>query len=204
MFSRRRIWPYRAMNSFCAASPMIGSPSGNFASSSLDPVGVLGVVVGVRLEQHDAACVLVAEQRDGVVGLFLQIAEGDDVAVGLDRVQDAVGARVRLDQAVVDEALVDEQRVERRGVEAGQEHVDHDDQVDLAVLQPLGQVLVVVLELVGAGVEARAEDGVVVLDRGVEEVSRGLVERARLEALLVEVVVADILVGGVGVDRSRS
>ena len=73
----------------------------------------------------------------------------DDVAVGLDRVQDAVGARVRLDQAVVDQALVDEQRVQRRGVEAGQEHVDHDDQVDLAVLQSLRQVLVVVLELVG-------------------------------------------------------
>ena len=49
--------------------------------------------------------VLVAEQRDGVVGLFLQVAEGDDVAVGLDRVQDAVGARVRLDQAVATRRL---------------------------------------------------------------------------------------------------
>ena len=46
--------------------------------------------------------VLVAEERDGVVGLLLQVAEGDDVAVGLDRVQDPVGARVGLDQAVVD------------------------------------------------------------------------------------------------------
>ena len=58
---------------------------------------------------------------------FLQVAEGDDVAVGLDRVEDAVGARVRLDQAMGAQVLVDEQRVERGGVEAGQEHVDHDD-----------------------------------------------------------------------------
>ena len=76
------------------------------------------------------------------------------------------------------QVLVDEQRVQRRGVEAGQEHVDHDDQVDLAVLQPQRQVLVVVLELVGRGVEAGAEHGVVVLDRVLEEVARRL-RRAR-------------------------
>ena len=112
----------------------------------------------------------------------------DDVAVGLDRVEDAVGARVGLDQAVRAQALVDPERVQRRGVEAGQEHVDDDHQVDLAVLQPQREVLVVVLELVGRGVEARAEHGVVVLDRALQEVARARVEAVGLELFLVEAV----------------
>ena len=55
---------------------------------------------------------------------------------------------------MVDQALVDEQRVERRGVETGRNMLHDDDEVDLAVLQPQRQVLVVVLELVGRGIEA--------------------------------------------------
>lgn len=46
------------------------------------------------------------------------------------------------------QALVDPQRVQGRGVEPGQEHVDHDHHVDVSVLDPPGEVLVVVLELV--------------------------------------------------------
>ena len=134
------------------------------------------VVLGVRLEEHDALRVLVAEQRERVVGRLLEVAEADDVAVRLDRVEDAVGARVGLDQSVRAQVLVDPQGVERGGVKTGQEHVDHDHQVELALLQPLRQVLVVVLELVSRGVEAGAEVGVVVPDGGVEEVARTLVQ----------------------------
>ena len=134
---------------------------------------------------------------------LLEVAEADDVAVGLDRVEDAVGARVRLDQAVRAQVLVDPQRVERRGVEAGQEHVDDDDEVELAVLQPQRQVLVVVLELVGRGVEARAEHGVVVLDRVLEEVARACVESARSRSSSSSRQPSvDVLVGGVGVDEA--
>ena len=96
---------------------------------------ILLVVVVVRFEQHDALGVLVAEQLQRLVGLFLQVAEGDDVAVRLDRVEDPVRPAERLDQAMQSQVLVHEQRVQRGRVEAGEEHVDHDHQVDLPVLQ---------------------------------------------------------------------
>jgi len=53
------------------------------------------------------------------------------VAVGLGRVENAVGAGERLDQAVLLEVLVDIERVEELGVEAGEEHVDDNGDVDL-------------------------------------------------------------------------
>ena len=56
-----------------------------------NPRLVVLVVLGVGLEQHDALGILVAEQGQRVVGGLLQVAEGNDVAVGLDRVEDAVG-----------------------------------------------------------------------------------------------------------------
>jgi len=55
---------------------------------------VFAVILGVGLEQHDALGILVAEQGQGIIGSLLQVAEGDDVAVGLDRIEDAVGARI--------------------------------------------------------------------------------------------------------------
>ena len=125
---------------------------------------------------------------------LLEVAEADDVAVGLDRVEDAVGARVRLDQAVGAQVLVDQQGVQRGRVEAGEEHVDDDDEVDLAVLQPQREVLVVVLEPVGRGVERGAEHVVVVLDRVFQERAGIAGQRAGLEALLIEVAVLDRLV----------
>ena len=76
-----------------------------------------------------------------------------------------------------------------------------DDQVDLPVLQPQRQVLVVVLELVRRGVVAGAEHGVVVTDRRFQEVARRLVEGVGLEALFVEVAVLFGFVRRVGVDQ---
>src|SRR5262249_2054529 len=76
-----------------------------------DALGVLLVVVGVRLEQYDAARVLVAEERERIVRLLLQIAERDDVAVDLYGVEDPVRARVRLNETVRAETLVDPERV---------------------------------------------------------------------------------------------
>jgi hypothetical protein len=67
--------------------------------------------------------------------------------------------------------LVDPERVERGRVEAGQEHVDDDRDVELAVPQAQREVLVVVLEAVRRGVEARPEHRVIVLDRPLEEVA---------------------------------
>ena len=167
-----------------------------------DLVDVLAVVVAVRFQQDDAAGILVAEQLQRGVRLFLEVAEGDDVAVGLHRVEDAVRARVRLDQSVGAQVLVDEQRVQRRRVEAGEEHVHHDDQVDLAVLHPLRQVLVVVLEPVRARVVAGPEHVVVVLDRVFQERARVTVERIGVERFIIEDAVGFGLVRAVAEDQS--
>ena len=111
-----------------------------------------------------------------MVNLVLEVVEAHDVAKGLHAVQDSVGAREGLDEPVVAQVLVHPERVQRGGVKAREEHVDHDEQVELAVLHPQRDVLVVALELVARGVVARAEHPVVVAYGRVEEVPRGRVE----------------------------
>ena len=81
--------------------------------------------------------------------------------------------------------LVYPQGVERSGVETGQEHIDHNHQVQLAFFQALRQVLVVVLKLVSRGVEAGAEQCVVVLDRGIQKIARALIQPLGFKLLLV-------------------
>ena len=70
------------------------------------------------------------------------------------------------------QVLVHPQGVERRGVETGKQHVHHDGHIQVAVLEPEAQILVIVLELVGCRAEAAAEHSVVIADRGVEEIPR--------------------------------
>ena len=78
----------------------------------------------------------------------MQIAEADDIAVGFDGVQNPVRPGKRLNEAVHFKILVHPERIERRRVKARQEHIDHNKQIDLPRLDALGQVFVVVLELV--------------------------------------------------------
>ena len=90
--------------------------------------------------QISRACVglLAGEEGDGGIDGVLLLAEVEDVAVGLGGVEHAVGAGEGLDQAVVLEVLVDVERVQVLGIEAGEQHVDDDGDVDL--LRPCGQV----------------------------------------------------------------
>ena len=67
------------------------------------------------------------------------------------------------------QVLVDPQSVEGLGVEAGEEHVDDDDQVDAPVGEGLGEALVVAFESRGVGAVVGPELLVVVGDRLVEE-----------------------------------
>lgn len=46
----------------------------------------------VRLEQHNAAGLLVAKEANSVVNAILEIAEANDIAVGLHRIENAAGA----------------------------------------------------------------------------------------------------------------
>lgn len=100
------------------------------------------------------------------------------------------------------QVLVNEQRVQRRRVEPSEEHVHHDDQVDLAVLHPLRQVLVVVLEPVRTRVVAGPEHVVVVLDRIFQERTCVTVERIGVERFIIEDAVGFGLVRAVAEDQS--
>ena len=133
------------MKSFCFCSPSLA-------------IFLIAVIVRIiALEQHNAAGPAVTKKRDRVVGGFLQIAEADDIAVGLDGVQNPVRPGKRLNEAVHLEILVHPERVERCRVKACQEHIDHDEQIDLPRLDTLGQVFVVILKLVRRRVKIDVE-----------------------------------------------
>ncbi len=73
------------------------------------------------------------EEGDGGIDGVLLLAEVEDVAVGLGGVEHAVGAGEGLDQAVMLEVLVHIERVQVFGIEAGEQHVHHDGDVDLVL-----------------------------------------------------------------------
>lgn len=70
------------------------------------------------------------EEGDGFVHVVLLSAEVEDVSVGFGGVEDAVGAAEGLDEAMVAEGFVHVEGVEVFGVEAGEEHIDDDGDVD--------------------------------------------------------------------------
>ena len=161
---------------------------------------------GCLVDQPDLAGLVrlyTGEERDGGVDAILLLAEVEDVAVGLGRVENAVGTREGLDQAVVLEVLVDIERVEVHGIEAGEEHVDDYGDVDLLgalvgqvavgellILDALLDVLVVEVEVVD--VMVRAIPLVVVGDYGLE---RGLLALGVVPVvlLLLREVLLDLL-----------
>jgi len=105
------------------------------------------------------------KERDRFVDGVLLLAEVEDVAVGLGGVENAIGAGKGLDQAVVLEILVHVERVEVLGIEAGQEHVHNDGDVDLLPALPghvgVGELLVLDALLDVLIVEIEKADGVI-------------------------------------------
>ena len=96
----------------------------------LDGLKVGGQVLAVWAQEDLAARLFVAEEGNRVVRGLFKVAEADDISESLDGVEDSVRAREGLDEAVGAQVLVDPQGVEGLGVEAGEEHVDNDHQVD--------------------------------------------------------------------------
>ena len=102
------------------------------------------------------------------------------------------------------QVLVHPQGVERGGVKAGEEHVHDDDQVYLAGLEALREVLVVVVEAVLAaarGREARVEHLVVVRDGVFQKVAVGRVEALHVKVLLGQAASRVVLVHPEAVDE---
>src|SRR5690606_25778578 len=109
--------------------------------------------------------VFAGEQRNGIVHGLLLAAKVEDVAVGLGVIEHAVGARKGLNQAMVLEVFIHIQGVEVFGVETGEQHIHHDNDVDLVfvgvvavgvllVFDAFLYILVVEIELVDAVVAA--------------------------------------------------
>ncbi len=88
-------------------------------------VFVKAVIVGfVVFQEDDAFGMLIAKKGDGFVRFLLQIAETDDVAVGFDRIKNAVGAGEGLQQPMLLQFLIHPEGVKGCGVKACQKHVD--------------------------------------------------------------------------------
>ena len=103
---------------------------GEVDAKLLDGLEVGGQVLAVWVQKYLAARLFVAEEGDRVVRGLFEVAEADDVSECLDGVEDSVRAREGLDEAVGAQVLVDPQGVEGLGVEACEEYVDDDHQVD--------------------------------------------------------------------------
>ncbi len=101
-------------------------------------VGIAVDIVVVRFKQHDITSVLIAKERDGIIGLLLQIAEANDVTKLLDGIEDTVRAAVGLHQSMLTQVLVHPEGVEGRCVKTGKEHIDHNQHIQFAILHPVG------------------------------------------------------------------
>ena len=106
----------------------------------------------------------------------MQVAEADDIAKGLDAVQDTVRPAERLNQTVHLQVLVHPKGIQGRGIEARQEHIDHDQQVKFLVLHAERYILVVVLEPLTIGRVVRVEHLVVILNGCVQKIPAALVK----------------------------
>ncbi len=132
---------------------------------------VVSVIIRQEVFQHhDAACILVPEQGNGIISSLLKIPETDYVAEGLDRVQYPVRSGKCLYQSVLFQVLVHKQGIECGGIKARKEHIHHYQQVHLPVLHPQRQVFIVVLELVAGCVIIRGEHPVVILYGSFKEI----------------------------------
>lgn len=89
--------------------------------------------------------------------------------MGFFIVEYPVGAGIGLDQPVVFEVFIDIEGIEGGAVEAGEEHVDHEQDIDLTVFHPFADVLVIVVKAPAVfGGEFGVEHFVVVMDDGFE------------------------------------
>ena len=76
------------------------------------------IVVAERAHEHKSCRIPVAEQCEALLGRLVEIAEANDVAAVLYRIEYAVGARISLQQSVHLQVLIDPQGVQSLGVES--------------------------------------------------------------------------------------
>ena len=154
------------------------------------------IIIFEAAHQHDAARVPVSKQSDRLVRPLLQIAEADDVAKRLDGIEDAVGAGIRLDQPVHFEVFIHPKRVERCCVETRQEHIDHDQKVDVLILHAKGYVFIVIGEFFRRRIVIGAEILVIRSDRPFQKIAgRSIQTGSAVGILLPEQAIRLALIG---------
>ena len=85
---------------------------------------------------------------------------------------------------MVAQVLIHEEGIQGRRIKAGQKHPDHDQQIDLLLLYPLGQIAVVILKATAIHPEVGLEPLVIVADGGAQKLLGTAIHRRHLEALV--------------------
>ena len=161
-------------------------------------IDIAVVIILEPLEQHYAAGFSVAEERDRVLDALLQTTEAHDIAESLDFVQNTIGAGECLYQAMIFQILVHPEGIQRGRVKAGEEHIDHDQEVNLLVLHPQRQILIVALETVIIGAVICVEQLIIIFDRHLEKIARALIQpRGALGIFFVQQAVVDFFICGI-------
>ena len=168
-------------------------------------VHITVVVVRIFAQQNDAARILIAEQRNSRIHPLLQVAEADDIAKGLDAVQDTVRPAERLNQTVHLQVFVHPKGVQRSSIKARQEHIDHDQQVKLFIFHAERYIFIVILEPFSISRVVRVEHLVVVLNGGIQKIPAALVEVGGIfRVFLVQNAIRFRFIGSIAVNGSNA
>ena len=168
-------------------------------------VHITVVVVRIFAQQNDAASIFISKQRNCRIHPLLQIVEADDIAKGLDAVQDTVRPAERLNQTVHLQVLVHPKGIQGCGIEARQEHIDHDQQVKLFILHAERYIFIVILEPFAIGGVVRMEHLVVILNGGIQKIPTALVKvRGVLRVFLVQNPVCFRFIGSIAVNGGNA
>ena len=135
----------------------------------------------------------------------MQVAEADDIAKGLDAVQDTVRPAERLNQTVHLQVFVHPKGVQRSSIEARQEHIDHDQQVKLFILHAERYIFIVILEPFAIGRVVRVEHLVVILNGCVQKIPAALVKVGGIfRVFLVQNAIRFRFVGSIAVNGGNA
>ena len=107
---------------------------------------------------------------------MFKVAEANYVAKAFYAVQDAVGARISLYQAVHFQVFIHPKRIERGGVKSGEEHIHHYEQINLTIFHAQRHIFIVVLEFLCRSVVARSKHFIIVGNAHIQEIAARLVE----------------------------
>ena len=115
------------------------------------------VVVLKTLHEHNATRILITEQRNGCIYTLLQVTEAYNISEGLDTIENTVGTAKCLNQPMHFQILIHPQCIQCCSIEARQEHIHHDEQIQFLVLHTKGYVFIIILELIAGRIIVRME-----------------------------------------------